>query len=75
MKNKTVLMAAVLAVAAVFAAGLTVLPVQNAQADFDVTDICEDNDQTANGDAVVNCEDFYGVFRGDNWSIYQMKHH
>ena len=61
-------MAAVLAVAAVFAAGLTVLPstVQNAQADDDITDICEDNDQYAYGDAVVNCEDFYGVFRGDN---------
>ena len=59
-------MAAMLAVAAVFAAGLTILPstVQDAHADFDITDICEDNNQ--NQQSQVKCEDFAGVFRGDN---------
>jgi hypothetical protein len=57
MKNKTVLMAAVLAVATVLAAGLTVLPssVQEAQAN----PCSVDADNNAN-DAELNC-DFEGI--------------
>ena len=66
MKNKTVLMAAVLAVAAVFAAGLTVLPVQNAQADEEVNEFCEDDFQDTPGDAIVICKNINVVSRGDN---------
>ena len=61
-------MAAVLAVAAVFAAGLTVLPstVQNAQADEEVNEFCEDNFQDTPGDAIVICKNINVVSRGDN---------
>ena len=68
MKKTTIFMAAVLAVAAVFAAGLTVLPstVQNAQADEEVNEFCEDNFQDTPGDAIVICKNINVVSRGDN---------
>jgi hypothetical protein len=65
MNNKTILMAAVLAIATVVAAGLTVLPssVQEAQANPCSNNVDDDSDQSAvGGDGDQKCIGYFPLF-------------